>query len=70
VDPEQAAKITVPVLLLTGENSSDPSKADNETVAGALPDARIKVPKGQEHVADILVPKTFSEYVMGFLRES
>jgi pimeloyl-ACP methyl ester carboxylesterase len=70
LDPEQAAKITVPVLLLTGENSSDPSKADIETVAAALPDARIVVLEGQEHVADILVPKTFSEYVMAFLRES
>jgi pimeloyl-ACP methyl ester carboxylesterase len=70
LDPEQAAKITVPVLLLTGENSSDPSKADIETVAAALPDARIKVLEGQEHVADIPVPKTFSEYVMAFLRES
>jgi len=60
----------VPVLLLTGENSSDPSKADIETVAGALPDARIKVLEGQEHVADILVPKTSSEYVMAFLRDS
>jgi len=60
----------VPVLLLTGENSSDPSKADIETVAAALPDARIVVLEGQEHVADILAPKTFSEYVMAFLRES
>jgi pimeloyl-ACP methyl ester carboxylesterase len=56
LDSEQAAKITVPVLLLTGENSSDPSKADIETVAAALPDARIEVLEGQEHVADILVP--------------
>jgi hypothetical protein len=70
LDPEQAAMITVSVLLLSGENSSDPSKADIETVAGALPDVRIKVLEGQEHFADILVPKTFSEYVMGFLRES
>ncbi len=70
LDPERAAKITVPVLLLTGESSSDPSKADIETVADALPDARIVVLEGQEHVADILVPKTFSEYVMAFLRES
>jgi hypothetical protein len=56
--------------LLTGENSSDPSKADIETVAAALPDARIVELEGQEHVADILVPKTFSEYVLAFLRES
>jgi pimeloyl-ACP methyl ester carboxylesterase len=69
LDTEQAAKITVPVLLLTGENSSDPSKADIETVAAALPDARIEVLEGQEHVADILVPKIFSEHIMAFLRE-
>jgi pimeloyl-ACP methyl ester carboxylesterase len=66
----QAAKITVPVLLLTGENSADPAKADIETVAAAMPDARIEVLDSQEHVADILVPKAFSQYVMAFLRES
>jgi pimeloyl-ACP methyl ester carboxylesterase len=60
----------VPVLLLTGENSSDPSKADIETVAAALPDARIEVLEGQEHVADILVPERFCERVLAFLRES
>jgi pimeloyl-ACP methyl ester carboxylesterase len=70
LDPEQAAKITVPVLLLTGENSSDPSKADIEAVAAALPNARIEVLEDQEHVADILVPKAFSEQVLAFLRES
>lgn len=70
LDPEQAVKTTGPVLLLTGGNSSDPSKANIETVAAALPDARIEVLEGQEHVADILVPKTFSEHVMAFLRES
>jgi pimeloyl-ACP methyl ester carboxylesterase len=39
LDPEQANRITVPTLLLTGEHSSDPSKADIEAVAAALPDA-------------------------------
>jgi pimeloyl-ACP methyl ester carboxylesterase len=70
LDPQLAAKITVPVLLLVGEQSSDPGKAQVEAVAAVLPDARIEVLEGQEHVADVLVPKTFSEYVMAFLRES
>jgi pimeloyl-ACP methyl ester carboxylesterase len=70
LDPQSAAKITVPVLLLVGEQSSDPAKAQVEAVAAVLPDARIEVLTGQEHVADILVPKTFSEHVMAFLRES
>jgi pimeloyl-ACP methyl ester carboxylesterase len=69
LDPELAGRITVPVLLLTGEDSSDPSKADIEAVAAALPDARIVVIEGQEHVADVLVPKVFAEHVLEFLRD-
>ena len=70
LDPELAGRITVPVLLLTGEHSSDPSKADIQAVAAALPDARIVVIEGQEHVADVLVPEVFAEQVLAFLRYS
>jgi pimeloyl-ACP methyl ester carboxylesterase len=70
LDPEQAATIAAPVLLLTGEHSADPSKTDIEAVAAALPDARILVLEGQEHVADILAPETFAHPVLAFLRES
>jgi pimeloyl-ACP methyl ester carboxylesterase len=69
LDPALAARITVPVLLLTGEHSSDPSKADIEAVAAALPDVRIVVIDGQEHVADVLVPEVFTEHVLAFLRD-
>jgi pimeloyl-ACP methyl ester carboxylesterase len=68
LDPELAGRIPVPVLLLTGEHSSDPSKADIEAVAAALPDARIVVLEGQEHVADVLVPEVFAGHVLAFLR--
>jgi pimeloyl-ACP methyl ester carboxylesterase len=68
-DPEQAAKITVPTLLLTGDQSSDPMGADTQTVAAALPDARIVVLAGQEHVADVLAPELFAQHVLAFLRE-
>jgi pimeloyl-ACP methyl ester carboxylesterase len=69
LDPEQAARITVPTLLLTGEHSPDPAKADIEAVAVALPDARIVVLEGQEHVADVLVPEVFAQHLLGFLRD-
>jgi pimeloyl-ACP methyl ester carboxylesterase len=69
LDPELAARITVPVLLVTGENSADPARADIEAVAAALPDARIVVLEGQEHVADVLVPEVFAGQVLGFLRD-
>jgi pimeloyl-ACP methyl ester carboxylesterase len=57
------------VLLVTGENSADPARADIEAVAAALPDARIVVLEGQEHVADVLVPEVFAGQVLGFLRD-
>jgi pimeloyl-ACP methyl ester carboxylesterase len=68
-DPEWAAKITVPTLMLTGSDSSDSSTADIETVAAALPDARILVLEGQQHVADILVPEVVADEVARFLSE-
>lgn len=67
LDPQSAAKITVPALLLVGEQSSDPAKAQVEAVAAALPDARIVILEGQEHVADVLVPAVFAEQLMAFL---
>jgi pimeloyl-ACP methyl ester carboxylesterase len=69
LDPELAGRITAPVLLLTGEHSSDPSKADIEAVAATLADARIVVLEGQEHVADALVPEVVVEQVLAFLRD-
>ena len=69
LDPELAARITVPVLLVTGEHSADPAKADIEAVAAALPDARIAVIEGQEHVADVLVPEVFAQQLLAFLRD-
>jgi pimeloyl-ACP methyl ester carboxylesterase len=69
LDPRLAGRIAVPVLLLTGEHSRDPAKAGIEAVAAALPDARIIVLQGQEHVADVLVPEVFAEQVLAFLRD-
>ena len=66
-DPEQASRITVPVLMLTGSDSPDPAAAEVEIVAGAMPDARIEVLDGQQHVADVLVPEVFAEHMLTFL---
>lgn len=66
-DPEQAAKIAVPVLLLVGADTPDELKDDPETVAAALPDARIAVIEGQQHLADVLVPEVVARLVLGFL---
>jgi pimeloyl-ACP methyl ester carboxylesterase len=68
-DPERAARITVPVLLLAGTDTPDELRDDPETVAAALPDARIAYLEGQQHIADVLAPELFAERVLEFLRE-
>lgn len=67
-DPVQANKITVPVLLLVGEDSPDAIKGGYETVAAALPDARIVILAGQQHVAIDFIPEEFAKRVLAFLR--
>jgi hypothetical protein len=54
--------------MLTGADSSDPSTVDIDAVAAALPDARIVVLEGQQHVADVLAPELFANRVVTFLR--
>jgi pimeloyl-ACP methyl ester carboxylesterase len=66
-DPDWAAKITVPVLLLVGADSPPEIKADPEVVAAALPDARIRVLEGQMHMAHLGDPETFAARVLEFL---
>jgi pimeloyl-ACP methyl ester carboxylesterase len=67
-DPEQAAKITAPTLLLVGEES--PAwRPEAGTVAAALPDARINVLEGQTHVADLLAPEIVVQPLLTFLHE-
>ena len=64
-----AADVTVPTLLLTGEDSPEFLRTDIATLAAALPNARVLVLQGQEHVADVLVPDHFSEHLLAFLRD-
>jgi pimeloyl-ACP methyl ester carboxylesterase len=68
-DPERAARITVPVLLLAGTDTPDELRDDPETVAAALPDARIVPLEGQQHIADVLAPERFAQHVLEFLRD-
>ena len=69
LDAQQAAKINVPVLLVTGEESTDPAKSEVGAVAAALPAARLLVLPGQQHIADILDPATFAKHLLGFLHD-
>lgn len=44
-------------------------KADYETVAAALPDVRIAILDGQQHIAMDLIPEVFAKHVVAFLRD-
>ncbi len=68
LDPEAAARIEVPVLLLVGAGSPDDIRADPEAVAAALPDARVQLLPGQTHVANLSAPVMLGEAVAAFLR--
>jgi pimeloyl-ACP methyl ester carboxylesterase len=57
----------VPTLLLTGSESRDPFAAEVGAVAAALPDARVVVLEGHQHVADILDPERFAAHLVAFL---
>jgi pimeloyl-ACP methyl ester carboxylesterase len=67
-DPETAARITAPTLLLIGSESPvwGPQAS---IVEAALPDARIVVLDGQGHAADIFSPKLVADSLIPFLRE-
>jgi pimeloyl-ACP methyl ester carboxylesterase len=68
-DPQQAARITMPVLLLVGDQSPDDVQADPDLVAAALPDARVRVLTGQAHMAHVTAPAVFVAEILAFLRE-
>jgi hypothetical protein len=48
----------MPVLLLIGEESTDPAKGEVGAVAARLPDVQISVLPKQQHIADIVDPET------------
>ncbi|MEX2542402.1 MAG: alpha/beta hydrolase [Trueperaceae bacterium] len=58
-----------PSLLLLGSESPPFYAAATETVAAALPESRIAVMPGAEHVAIYSAPEVFLKEVIGFLSE-
>lgn len=67
LDQDVACTIRGPVLMVTGESSVDPAKTYTAVVAQALPNARIMILEGQQHVADVLDPGLFAPHVLPFL---
>lgn len=67
-DPQQAANVTAPTLVLVGGDTSDVFQASAETVAKTMPDARITVIDGQAHGAELFAPELVAGHVLAFLQ--
>ena len=68
-EPERFKNMSTPTLLLTGGESPPISKASVDAVNAALPNSRILVMPGQQHIADQTAPELFLREVLGFLKE-
>jgi pimeloyl-ACP methyl ester carboxylesterase len=68
LDPAEAADLEVPVLLLVGGESPDHLTAGVQELGSVLPDARIAVLDGQEHLAYLEAPESFARTVRSFLQ--
>ena len=67
-DPERAARIGCPTLLLVGTESPVWGE-EVATVAAAMPDARVVRLEGQGHAADLLAPQVVAGPLLAFLQE-
>ena len=68
-DPERFKHLTVPTLLLVGGDSPAFFKAAIETLHATLPNSRIVVLAGQQHIAIDTAPDLFAREVQMFLLE-
>lgn len=68
-DPERFKGVSTPTLLLLGGKSPLFMKASVDAVNAALPNSRVVVMPGQQHIADQTAPELFLREVLGFLTE-
>ncbi|MFO7546459.1 MAG: alpha/beta hydrolase [Trueperaceae bacterium] len=69
IEPERVAALQVPTLLLIGGDSPPGPKTSVARLSETLPNARVTVLEGQEHMAIYDAPEMFTERLLGFLRE-
>lgn len=67
--PERFQQLNVPTLLLLGGDSPAFFKAATEAVHEALPDSKVVVLPGQQHIAIDTAPEMFAREVITFLQE-
>jgi pimeloyl-ACP methyl ester carboxylesterase len=68
-DAQRFKALKTPTVLLLGGDSPQSLKAPTEIIASALPNGRIVVMPGQQHIAMYTAPDLFLEEVLTFLVE-
>lgn len=68
-NPGRFQRLQAPTLLLVGEDSPPFESGSAEAIARALPDARVVVLPGQQHLAMYTAPELFLSEVVRFLEE-
>jgi pimeloyl-ACP methyl ester carboxylesterase len=66
-DAQRFKDLHTPTLLLSGGDSPDFIKRGSDVVAAALPESRVAVMPGQEHIAMYTAPELFLDEVLAFL---
>lgn len=67
LDPQRFENLTVPAMLLQGSESPDFLKRATEALHASLPNSRIVVMPGQQHIAMRTAPEMFVRLVTEFL---
>lgn len=68
-DPARFAGMTTPTLLLSGSESPRSVREMTDALEEALPNGRITVLEGQEHLEYYTAPELFVEEILAFVRE-
>ena len=68
-DAQRFTNMNTPTLCLLGSDSPPFLKRATEVINNALPDSRIALLPGQEHIAMYTAPQLFLETVLAFLME-
>jgi pimeloyl-ACP methyl ester carboxylesterase len=66
-DPDRAAQVSAPTLVLTGDQTGAGFTAGVDVVADATPGAQVQTLHGQGHTADVVAPAQVAEHVLAFL---
>lgn len=68
-DAAQLGAVRAPTLMLRGSDSPDWIVADTDAVAAALPDVRVTILEGQQHLAHYTIPDIVAGHIVAFLTD-